>query len=374
MEVVRIVPYLDFGGVEKRIELTATGFTSYTDVKVTFIVLGNGGAVSNLMRDRGQDVRILDSNPSIPNFRLVFRLVKVLKHLRPDVIHTSGAEANFHGLLAAWLAGVQVRIGEEIGFPNHDWKWRFLFRITYSCAHCVIGISEAVKQKVVYLGEVAAAKVKVIYNPVDLKKRKFDDNPNRSAEIETENKRPFVFITTCRLVPIKNLERLIDAFSVLLREFGQTSLELWILGEGPLKESLIFKTEQLGIIDSVKFLGFQEDVFQFLNLADAFVLPSLSEGFSISLVEAMAMQLPCIATEVGGPAEIIRADTGYLIDPHDQGDILAKMKHVVALPHSERRELGLRAKQDVESRFSTEKYVDDLLGLYRGFLSGNKGI
>lgn len=374
MKVVRIVPFLDFGGVEKRIELTATGFASYTDVKVTFIVLGNGGAVSNLMQNRSQDVRILDSNPSIPNFRLILKLVKVLKHLRPDVIHTSGAEANFHGLWAGRLAGVKVRIGEEIGFPNHDWKWKFLFRMTYSCAHCVIGISEAVKQKVVQLGEVRASKVKVIYNPVDLKNREFDDNSNRNAEIETRDKKPFVFVTTCRLVPIKNLERLIDAFSVLLGEFERTSLQLWILGEGPLKESLIIQTEQLGIIDRVKFLGFQEDVFQFLNRADAFVLPSLSEGFSISLVEAMAMKLPCIATEVGGPAEIIRADTGYLIDPHDQGDILAKMKHVVALPHSERRELGLRAKQDIESRFSTEKYVNDLLGLYRGFLSGNKDI
>lgn len=367
MKVVRIVPFLDFGGVEKRIELTAAGFASYPDVKVTFVVLGKGGTVSNLLKVRGEDVRILNSNPSIPNFRLIFKLVKILKHLRPDVIHTSGAEANFHGLVAGWLAGVQVRIGEEIGFPNHDWKWRFLFRITYLCAHCVIGISEAVKQKIVQLGEVAANKVKVIYNPVDLQNRQFDENSNRDVDLESENKRPFVFITTCRLVAIKNLDRLILAFSGLMREFEHAALELWILGEGPLKESLIVQAGKLGIIDRVKFLGFQEDVFQLLKQADCFVLPSFSEGFSISLVEAMSMGLPSIATEVGGPAEIIIEGTGYLVNPLLWEDIQEKMRTVLTLSESERKALGLRAKKDVESRFSTEKYVEALTNLYREF-------
>jgi glycosyltransferase involved in cell wall biosynthesis len=368
MKLVRIVPFLDFGGVEKRVELTAAGFAENRDVKVTFVVLGKGGTVSNLLKVRGEDVRILDSDPSIPNFRLFFKLVKLLKHLRPDVIHTSGAEANFHGLLAGWLAGVQVRIGEEIGFPRHDWKWRLLFKITYSCAHCVIGISEAVKQKIVQLGEVPAKKVKVIYNPVDLKNREFDNNSNRNTEIESENKGPFVFITTCRLVAIKNLDQLMLAFSGLVREFEHKSLELWILGEGPLKESLIVQAGKLGIIDRVKFLGFQEDVFHFLKQADAFVLPSFSEGFSISLVEAMSMGLPCIATEVGGPAEIIQAGTGYLVDPNSQEDIKGTMRTVLALSASERKALGMRARQNIENRFSTDNYVLDLIRVYREFL------
>ena len=84
------------------------------------------------------------------------------------MIHCSGAEANFHGLLAGKLEGVPVRIGEEIGFPKHDWMWRMIFGLTYKLAHQVIGISEAVKQRVVDLGEVDREKVRVVYNPVAL--------------------------------------------------------------------------------------------------------------------------------------------------------------------------------------------------------------
>lgn len=368
MKVVRIVPFLDFGGVEKRVELTAAGFAENRDIEVTFVVLGKGGAVSDLLEARGEDVKILGSNPSIPNFGLIFKLMKILRHLGPDVVHTSGAEANFHGLLAAWLVGVKVRIGEEIGFPNHDWKWRFLFRITYLFAHCVIGISEAVKQKIVQLGEVRASKVKVIYNPVELKNRQLDENSYRDVDTESDIKRPFFFITTCRLVAIKNLDQLIRAFSGLVLEFEHVSLELWILGEGPLKESLIVQARKLGVIDRVKFLGFQEDVFPFLKQADCFVLPSFSEGFSISLVEAMSMGLPCIATEVGGPAEIIQPGTGYLVNPLLREDIQEKMRTVLTLSESERKALGLRARENVEKRFSTVKYVEELTNVYHEFL------
>ncbi|MCH6236518.1 glycosyltransferase [Cognataquiflexum rubidum] len=362
MKIIRIVPYLDFGGVEKRLELTAKGFLKKKKHELIIIVLSTIGSTGEKISDMGFDVISLDRNPKIPNIGIIRKLYAIFKSLQPDVIHCSGSEANFHGLIAAYLAGVPVRIGEEIGFPNHDWKWRLIFRLTFNLAHQVIGISEAVKQRIVDLGEVNGDKVRVVYNPVAIKEGVGRSYSSRN--IKSVITKSFVLVTTGRLVQIKNQDLLIKVFSRLIINNPDKKLELWIVGEGPERESLQATIQDLGVVDKVMLYGYQENVFPYLNQADAFILPSFSEGFSISLVEAMSSGLPCIATKIGGPSEIITSGTGYLIDPKDSNDILDKIQKVIDLPENERIELGRRAKEDVEKRFSVEKYVQDLMNCY----------
>lgn len=377
MKIVRIVPYLDFGGVEKRMELTAKGFLEHLQHELIIIVLAGGGRIAESIQKMGFQVVFLNINPKIPNGKLLHELIGVLRKIKPDVVHCSGSEANFHGLWAAFWAGVPVRIGEEIGFPEHDWKWRNLFWLTYLTSHKVFGISEAVKERIVKLGEVLPDNVQVVYNPVEISTESHkiqgsdinsigvEEKGNTKSSFHFERKEgSFVFVTTCRLVPIKNLEKLIRIFDSLQRSNADRQLELWIVGEGPEKGKLEKVIEELGLDENVSLLGFQENVFQFLFQADSFILPSFSEGFSISLVEAMGCGLVCIATKVGGPSEIIGNETGFLIDPYHENDLREKMQEVMDLTKTERKALGLRAKNDVERRFSTEKYVDDLLGLY----------
>jgi len=400
MKIVRIVPYLDFGGVEKRLELTAKGFLEHPQHELIILVLSGRGRMAEMVQKMGFKIILLEQNPKIPNFKLMFQIFKVLKEFKPDVVHCSGSEANFHGILAAWLSRVPIRIGEEIGFPDHDWKWGIVFRITYAFSKGVIGISEAVKSRIVALGEVSSQKVEVIYNPVRLgyanqdqesfptiaKCKRGSENRLRQNEcsyiekiIETEegkvslsvkkngDKKPFVFVTTCRLVAVKNLKILIEVFDKLVKNNPTKEFELWLVGEGPENEKLKTVTNELGIGSIVIFFGFQENVFDFLNQADSFVLPSFSEGFSISLVEAMMVGLPCIATQVGGPSEIIRPNTGFLIDPNNPMDILRKMQKVIGMSEEDRNEMGCLAKEDVLLRFSVEKYVNELLFYYRTF-------
>lgn len=375
MKIVRIVPYLDFGGVEKRLELTAKGFLDYKQHELIIIVLSKNGKVGELIKAMGYEVISLGGIPKIPKIRLIYQLYNIFKSKNPEVIHCSGSEANFHGLWAGWLLGVPVRIGEEIGFPNHDWRWKFIFKITYSLATKVIAISEAVKDKIVEMGEINKRKVQVIYNPVDL--WNFDIPHKRISGVNSfsrlryqegkENLNPnsFVIVTTCRLVPVKNLDLLIKVFNQLVSDNPRKEMKLWIVGDGPEKKSLEKLVSELEIGDNVLFTGFQENVSRFLNQADVFILPSFSEGFSISLVEAMASGLPSIATNVGGPSEIIKKDTGYLISPSNENDILDKIQKVIYLSKYERWALGQRAKEDVEKRFSIEKYIENLLACYQ---------
>jgi len=140
---------------------------------------------------------------------------------------------------------------------------------------------------------------------------------------------------------------------------------LWLIGEGPEKENLKNLTYQLELGSKVKFFGFRESVQEFLKAADVFILPSLSEGSSVSLAEAMMSGLPSIVTEVGGAMEILgKSRSGMLVNPQSKDSIIAAMQSIFELTEEERKAMGSRAK--IESkRFSVELYVRNLLEIYQ---------
>ncbi|SEG43989.1 glycosyltransferase [Algoriphagus boritolerans] len=370
MKIFRIITELNFGGVERHMELTADGMLNYPNEDMIFMALGRGGQTSKVLSDMGFRVIVMNENPQIPNLKLIRKLVKLFKKEKPDVVHCSNGEGVFHGLWAAWLARVPVRIGEEVGFPNHHTYWKKIFNLTYKCSHKVIAISQAVKDKLIELGEASDDKIEVIYYPMG--KPKLDLNADEQVQInpilnELNANRAalgFCFVTTCRLVAVKNLDGLIRTIAKLVESNPQRDIQMWIIGEGPDKEKLMGLAKALNVEKQIKFLGFQTNVNPFLMAADAFILPSFSEGFSLSLAEAMQLGLPSIATKVGGPSEIIKENTGYLIDPYSLEDMQEKMQLFLDMNKEERIALGDRGKQDVQRRFSVEKYIEELLAFY----------
>jgi glycosyltransferase involved in cell wall biosynthesis len=389
MKILRIVSELDFGGVEQVLAISVPYLVQTKGIEVQVVVLGKGGRISEGLIQNGFSVIVLNQSTRIPNIKLVFLLKTLIKNEQPNVVHCQGSEANFHGLWAAAMAGVKIKIGEEIGLPNHHSYWKWVFKWIYQKADRVIAISEAVKNYIIELGEVEWEKVKVIYNPVDLVRRVKAENfsqrisgggreiprelgagfhfaQNDGNNNESDKEKPFVFVTTCRLVPIKNLEKLIEAFAKLVKGDSEKHLELWIVGDGPLKDALFQLVNQLGIQDSVKFFGFQEKVFQFLEQADVFVLPSLREGSSVSLAEAMSYGLPSIVTEIGGAREILgESQSGLLVDPFSTDAIFSAMLSMCKLSEEEIKEMGKKAIV-ASQRFSIETYVEELLQIYKG--------
>lgn len=365
MKIIRIIPFLDFGGVEQRIRLTAKAFDNVPHVTLIIVVLSQPGKIAKQLIHDGYQVVCINAKVKIPNAKLIQTLTNFLKVQKPDVVHSSGAEANFHGLIAAYLAGVPNRIGEEIGFPNHDWKWRLIFKGLYSLATKVVAISQSVKKRIVDLGEVNGSKVEVVYNPVSNgRSGQLEVSSNKSLLEKSEAKKSFTFITICRLVPIKNLDKLIQAFARIVKDYPQKDLLLRIVGDGTDREKLERLSQNLKIEGKVDFLGFQSDVFPLLEYSDVFVLPSFSEGFSISLVEAMLSELPCIATNQGGPTEILDDGiTGFLVDPNDLDQLYQKLNNVLNMPKVERAAIGRRAKV-AALNYSPENHITNLLKIY----------
>jgi glycosyltransferase involved in cell wall biosynthesis len=347
--------------------LTAFGFKDHPEIQLQIVVLGKGGRISTELEGLGFEVHTFCENFRIPNLRLLYRLLDFLKNQKPDIVHTSGSEANFHGLLAAKVAKIPVRIGEEIGFPNHGILWKMIFNLTYRTAHSVVGISKAVVDKLVSLREIPAKKAYVVYNPVAI-----PEYSEISSILKIDKEDNFVFMVTCRLVPIKNIDLLIRAFSELINESKNTKIMLWIIGSGPEHKNLEDLCKALDLEKHIQFFGFQKDVFPFLKQADAFVLPSLSEGFSISLVEAMLIGLPSIATKVGGPSEIIEdGKNGFLIDPGDKEDLKSRMKITLLMNSNERNRMKEKAVKRGQF-FSLNSYVGNLSDLYTGLINDKR--
>ena len=365
MKIVRIIPVFDYGGVE-RVLLNACQCPQYVAGNdVTIIILGQGGRMSSQLLDHGIAIIELGHKFRIPNIFLLFRLVRILNSINPDVVHCQSSEANFHGAIAAFLTKVPVRICEEVGIPNHHSIWRFVFRFVYALSTHVIAISDAVAHRIIKLGEVSLSKINVIYNPSSISsfEKQVEPTDLKLEEMVADLGR-FVFVTTCRLVPVKNLERLILSFSDFVRANPSGDFALWIVGEGHERRKLELLAQQYNLSAVIRFFGYRENVNKFLLAADVFVLPSLSEGSSVSLAEAMMAGLPSIVTKVGGADEILgRSRSGVLIDPLNNESIVAAMQSLFDLSDDERAQMGFRAKEEGK-RFSVEVYIESLLGIY----------
>jgi glycosyltransferase involved in cell wall biosynthesis len=355
MKVMRLTTLLNFGGIEKVFELHA----KYHNKKyeLIFVSLGAGGYTEKQLIELGYRVIVLNTPYKIPSWSCLKFLYNLFKSERPDVVHTCGGEANFHGLIAAFFAGVPRRIGEEIGIPGHSGKFKLVFRIVYLFANRVIGVSKAVKDFLVKY-EVPREKVLVIYNPVD-------KITNTSVQLK---KRDVFYISyTGRLIHHKNLTLLIDLIGRLNIEFPRIRFELWLIGDGSERAYLMEYARKEGVEGQVKFMGFVKDPVVLISQTNLFILPSVNEGFGLACIEAMQSGVIVIATSVGGIGEyIIDGENGFLFDPYSLEELLAKTKHVIGLDDQQANLIISNAKKKVEESFSPEQYIESLVKVYYG--------
>lgn len=357
--VLHVAYALDFGGVEKHMETIARSARD-SNFEHCFCALTRGGSAEQLLSAEAARVWCLEQPGSIPNWRTLLATYRLVKRLRPAVVHTHGAEANFHGLLAAWLAQVPVRIGEEIGIPRHSARARLVFRQVYRTATRVIGISNSVVDYLRDAGEVNESRLVRLYNPVE-------SLVVEETVSDTDRTGPIRLCHVGRLHPVKNLTKLLDGLAHVNGR-GQ-ACELWLIGDGPQRQELEKRTIDLGLEGRVHFFGYQREPGAFLTQCDVLVQVSVSEGFGLALVEGLGAGLPAIVTRVGGGPELIEhGRTGWLVSPDNVNEITAAMEDACQLGRSQLRAMGEAAKESVGDRFSPSAYIGRLENLYASLL------
>lgn len=351
MKIIRLTTFLDFGGIERKMENLSFWQDEHEWV---FVAIHKTGAAGDVIEQNGKRVICLGLTYKIPNLKTIWNLYKLFKLEKPDVIHSAGAEANFHALIAAHLAGIKIKVAEEIGIPIHSKKARFLFKYIYNLADFVIGESEIVVKNLEANYSVPKTKLKKIYN--------FINAPTLKPFNKSSNEE-FTIISVSRLAEKKNFDLALNVIQKLL--LGGLKLKYLIIGEGPERVKLENKVKELQISDHVSFMGFKADPKPFLQQADLFLLTSNHEGFSNSLLEAMYYKTPSLSTRVGGSEDIIVDNlNGWLIEINDERGLYDAIIHIMSLPLSNLMEVADHAHKSVIDNFTLKHHMLQTYKLY----------
>lgn len=284
------------------------------------------------------------------DIRTVWRANRVLKKIKPDVIHTHLQSFMY---VAWYVMFHRVRMLHTVhNTPEEESRGirrkvlRFLFKRGKAIP---VGISDTITSciKTLY----AIDRCETVYNPVDT--RRFFP-----AEHE-ERRETFRIITIGRMTSVKNQALLIETFAAYHKRYPNS--ELIVLGDGPLREELVALTERLGCNECVRLPGVVSDVRDRLVSSDVFVLTSLYEGLPMTILEAMACGLPVISTDVGGIRDIV-GDNGILIDTPDREAFLTAFEKLGENPE-ERKRMGARSRT-LSEQYSVDSVCRQYESLY----------
>ena len=313
----------------------------------------------------GAEVRIDHPQTDIDPF-YIFRLIKFIRQNKIDILHAHQLKTVINGLIAGKVAGVPLKIA-HIHTPLSQWQISPIKKkinifvnqiVTNLCADKVVALTEATRKERIEGEGIDPGKIVVIPNGTKCKmqiSRPKDDRP--LAEKLTIG-------TLGRLTVEKGHETFLAAAKKVTSNIQHPTSNFVIAGEGNLKPELEQQVKDLGIEDKVTFLGFvpEDRKIEVYSSFDIFVFPSLAEGFGIVLIEAMALGLPCVVSDLPVLGEV-GGDAVRFFKAGDSKDLAQK---VLMLLEDEdlRRGLGQKARKRVEEKYSMETFVENYGRLY----------
>ncbi len=318
--------------------------------------------LGRILQGRGVPVTMLQYTSHRVSATL-WDLVKLIRVRGVAVLHTHEFFMNTLGLMASRLTGVPL-VATVHG--KNYYADRVLRRIAYRLvgrfAGRLVTVSEENRRFLAERVGIPHSRVQVIPNGVPLDEKASESRISALRSRLGLNHHNQIVGTVGSLYPVKGQGYLIDAAREVLHRFPHAVF--LIVGRGRLLEELEAHAARLGIASHVRFLGHCEDVRDLLSVCDIFVLPSLSEGMPLALLEAMAAGVPAVATRVGGVGEVIEdRKTGLLVPPGDSHALADGMMTLLEnWPLA--RELGEAARQMVASRFSLTGMVQAYQDIY----------
>jgi len=306
------------------------------------------------------------------------RLARLIRKVRPHILHTHTAKAGAVGRAAALLAGnarppvvVHTFHGHVLrGYfdPLSTRVFRQLERTLARSTTALVAVSPQVRDDLVELDVAPATRFAVVRLGIELDQRV---SPGSNGRGETRRvlgigERPFTVGWIGRMTGIKRTDDVLLAFKSL-RERG-IDARLCLVGDGPDRDQVERRAHELGVMRETLFLGYQEQVASFFAAFDVFVLPSANEGTPVTAIEALAAGKPVVATRVGGIPDVVRdGEDGFLVAPGDV-EALADRLAELATDDALRERMGEAARARVRERYSVERLVDDVDRLYRSLL------
>jgi glycosyltransferase involved in cell wall biosynthesis len=319
--VLHITFDMHIGGTEQVIKNLIEG-TDLNHYKPSILCLEAPiGPFGELLLRKGINIDIIQRKEGF-DLRLIVKVRRYIKEKRIDILHCHQYTPWVYSALAAFLTEKKVIFTEHGRFypDRSSWKRAIINPVLNWITNQVTAISKATKQALVDYEYIPASKIQVIYNGIiPLKPVK-----SRSAGIRRElgiSEHIRIVGTIARLDPIKNHAMMLRAFKIVTESYPD--IKLLIVGDGDEMEHLKRLCQDLGIADHVILTGYITEPVCTLDLMDVFLLSSLSEGTSMTLLEAMSLAKPCVVTDTGGNPEIIEHNVNGIVTPNDDAPAFA---------------------------------------------------
>jgi glycosyltransferase involved in cell wall biosynthesis len=367
MRIVYVLNTLAVGGTERQV-LAIAGRMAARGHAVALMVLRPreaDGCVTAL------DAVYLDIQKNPANaIAGVRRAAAFVRSFRPDVIHGH----NFHGNMLARLLRLICRGPKVISTIHNVYEGgrsRMLaYWLTDRLARVTTAVSGAVAERYVRLGAVSKSKMRVLTNGIDAVDFAPDARRRLALRREMGVADEFVWLSVGRNTTAKDLPNLLQAFGHVWETSPKT--RLWIAGGAPPaatgKAITAGLTMPHGAIDCVRRMGLRDDVPALLDAADGFVLSSAWEGMPLALGEAMAMEKPIVATDVGGVRELV-GEAGAIVPAKDSNALAAAMLGIMSRPEEERAAMGRAAHERICAMFNIDAKADEWEALYRSIVA-----
>jgi glycosyltransferase involved in cell wall biosynthesis len=328
----------------------------------------NKGWLTDHLDEIGVEYIIIENKRSF-DIKYLLDLITLIKKRNIKLVHAHEFVTDFYGSLAARLTGIPA-IGtiHGKGYFTEKWRRKIAFKAAIAMCSRMIAVSDDLRSYLI--GELNLKntdKILTLHNGIDLQKYSARDSSDKLRAQLSLKPHTLIAGTTGSLHPVKGMHFLLLAMEQVIKRIP--NFKLIIAGTGDLEQDLKQQAICLGIEKNVLFLGFRSDIPDLLNLFDIYVCSSISEGLSLSILEAMATGKPVVATEVGGNHELINPDeNGFLVPPADPA-ALAKKIIILAENRELRERLGRNGRAMVETKFSLEKMITEYQILYEKLIN-----
>jgi glycosyltransferase involved in cell wall biosynthesis len=362
LAIEMVVPTLDVGGMEVLVASMARGLAARGH-RVGVTCLEHDGAQADALRADGVRVSVVPT----PGLRTIVRAPALAEHfarLAPDVVHShSGVWEK--AARAARHAGVARVVHTVHGLHDTEpWHGPLLKRWGARHTDWVVAVSEPLREYLVERVGLDAARVRVLINGIHTDE--FRPGAHAGALRDRLGIGPDAPLvgTVARIAPIKNHAMLISSFARVLEQ--RPDAHLAIVGDGPVRPALEAQIASLGLADRVHLPGMMTGLAPVYRDLDLFVLSSLAEGTSISMLEAMATGCGIVATRVGGNTDLLDGGACGTLVPSDDASAMADALVALLDAPAERRRLGAAARARVLAHFSEAAMLDGYEALYAG--------
>lgn len=360
IRVMHVLLSLEYGGAEK---VVVNLIKNLQGGKFDFsiCVLDRVGALKDEL-DRSIDIECMDRKSGI-DFGLPARLAKIIKKSAPDIVHMHNSSALLYGAIAGKLAGVNGMIVTQHGSISAESpRMQFAVRQLTKAVDKTIPVSTDIERYLNDRFNIYGDRVETIINGID--DRIYRPDSAKRAELRKKFSLDGKIVVghVARLSAEKDQKNLLEAFSVVAKEIE--NVKLIIVGDGPLRKELELLAKKLNITEKVAFIGFQSEIPGLLSMFDIFVLSSIREGTSLTLIEAMAVGLPIVATDVGGNPRVVDDNkTGILVSARDP-EKLANAIVCLCKDENSRKEMGSAGRRRMVENFSLDKMAKKYSELY----------